>query len=136
MHSFEIQRTRFGVFCCGLVLLLSSTLGFAGDAASGEKLFVKCKVCHEVEPDKSKIGPSLYGVMGREAGVLESFAGYSDALKSSGLTWDEATLKEFLKSPLTYVKGTKMAFIGMKNEEELNDVIAYLAQFSEEGAAE
>ncbi len=136
MFNFGASGTRVYLFWFGLLLFLLPPFSFAGDAASGEKVFVKCKVCHEVAPDVSKIGPSLYGVMGRTAGTLESFAGYSEAMKSSGLVWDEATLKEFLKSPLTNLKGTKMAFIGLKNEQELDDVIAYMAQFSDEGASE
>lgn len=136
MFNFGASKTRVDVFWFGLLLFLLPTFSFAGDAASGEKVFVKCKVCHDVAPDVSKIGPSLYGVMGRTAGTLESYAGFSDAMKSSGLVWDEATLKEFLKSPLTNLKGTKMAFIGLKNEQELDDVIAYMAQFSDEGASE
>lgn len=136
MFNFGASKTRVGIFWFGLLLFLLPTFSFAGDAANGETVFVKCKVCHEVTPDVSKIGPSLYGVMGRTAGTLESYAGFSEAMKSSGLVWDEATLKEYLKSPLTYLKGTKMAFIGLKNEQELDDVIAYMAQFSDEGASE
>ncbi len=136
MFNSGVNDKRLGILSVGLLFCLFSAPSFAGDAASGEKVFVKCKACHAVEPDVSKIGPSLYGVMGRKAGSLESFPGFSDAMKSSGITWDEEALKEFLKSPLSNMKGTKMAFMGLKSEEELEDVIAYLAQFSDEGASE
>ena len=136
MFNFGSSKTPVYIFWFALVLFLLPTFSLAGDAASGEKVFVKCKACHDVAPDVSKIGPSLYGVIGRTAGTLASYAGYSEAMKSSGLVWDEATLKEFLKAPLTNLKGTKMAFIGLKNEQELDDVIAYMSQFSDEGSSE
>ena len=110
-------------------ILCSASL-FAGDPVAGEQVYAKCKACHEIEPDKSKIGPSLYGVVGREAGNLASFTTYSDALKNSGLTWNEATLKEFLKSPMTYLKGTRMFFPGIKSDQEIDDLLAYLKKTS------
>jgi cytochrome c len=99
-------------------------------AAEGEKVFRKCGACHQVgEGAENKVGPELNGVIGRTAGSLEGFK-YSDAMieaGAGGLVWDEATLKEYLENPRAMVKGTKMAFAGLKKEEERAAVIAYLA---------
>jgi cytochrome c len=103
----------------------------AQDAAAGEKVFAKCKACHVADEDKNKIGPSLLGVIGKAAGVHEGFK-YSPAMVEAGkggLVWDDATLTEYLKSPKTVVKGTKMAFPGLKDDADIANVIAYLKQF-------
>ena len=96
----------------------------AQDAAAGEKVFTKCKVCH--------IGPSLNGVIGRTAGTHPGFS-YSQAMVAagtSGVKWDEPTLTTYLHDPKAMVKGTKMAFPGLKQDEDVTNVIAYLKQFS------
>lgn len=98
----------------------------AGDAALGEKVFIKCKACHDATEGKNKVGPTLKGVVGRKAGTVEGFT-YTDANKNSGITWDEATLAEYLKDPKAKVPGTKMAFAGLKDQAEIDNVIAYLA---------
>ena len=97
----------------------------AGDAKAGEKVFRKCKACHYVDKEKKKSGPHLVNIVGRAAGSVDGFK-YSKAMKSSGLTWDEATLAEFLKKPKAYLKGTKMAFAGLRKDKDIDDVIAYL----------
>jgi len=97
----------------------------AGDAKAGEKVFRKCKSCHYVDQEKNKTGPHLVNIIGRAAGSVDGFK-YSKAMKDSGLTWDEATLAEFLKKPKAYLKGTKMAFAGLKKDQEIDDLIAYL----------
>jgi cytochrome c len=114
-------------------LLLSASPGLTQDIAAGEKVFAKCKACHVVDSDKNKIGPTLQGLFGRVAGSVEGFK-YSvpmvDAGKA-GTTWDEASLAPYLKNPKGTIKGTKMAFVGLKSDEEIANVIAYLKQFSE-----
>ena len=112
-----------------LCLLASSVLSgshSAGDAAKGEKVFKKCKACHVVEEGKNKTGPSLYGVVGRAAGSIEGYK-YSKAMAGSGLVWDAETLDAYLTNPKKYLKGTKMAFAGLKKEKDRANVIAYLA---------
>jgi len=96
-----------------------------GDAAAGEKVFKKCKTCHSFDPGKRKLGPHLMGVVGRKAGSVEGFK-YSKAMAGSDITWDEASLDEFLKKPKAFLKGTKMSFGGLKKDDQRADVIAYL----------
>ena len=105
----------------------------AQDAAAGEKVFTKCKVCHVADQDTNKIGPSLHGVIGRTAGTHPDFK-YSEAMiaaGASGVKWDEPTLTTYLHDPKAMVKGTKMAFPGLKKDEDIANVIAYLKQFSQ-----
>ncbi len=105
----------------------------AQDAAAGEKVFIKCKACHQVgEGAKNGVGPALNGLIGRKAGTIEGYS-YSEANKNSGLTWDEATLTEYLKNPRAKVPGTKMAFAGLQSDAEIQNVIAYLKQFGPDG---
>jgi cytochrome c len=104
----------------------------AQDAAAGEKVFAKCKVCHVVDKDQNKVGPSLSGVIGRTAGTHPGFK-YSKAMTeagASGVKWDDATLTNYLRDPKAMIKGGKMAFPGLKKDEDLANVIAYLKQFS------
>ena len=98
-----------------------------GDAAAGESLFKKrCAVCHSVEAGQNKVGPSLAGVVGAQAGHVGDYK-YSKPMMDSGLTWDAAKLDKYLADPRGVVKGTKMAFPGLKKEQERADVIAYLS---------
>jgi cytochrome c len=105
----------------------------AGDAAAGEATFRVCKICHRIGEDaKNFVGPELNGVVGRKAGSVPGY-NYSDAMKNSGLTWDEATLTKYLRSPREVVPGTKMAFPGMQGDQDVANVIAYLKQFGPDG---
>ncbi|QRM57557.1 cytochrome c family protein [Sinorhizobium sp. BG8] len=102
-----------------------------GDATAGATVFNKCKACHTAEDDKNKVGPSLFGVIGRTAGTHEGFK-YSSAMVDAGkagLVWDEASLRDYLHNPKAKVKGTKMAFAGLKNEDDITNLLAYLEQF-------
>jgi cytochrome c len=98
-----------------------------GDAEQGEKVFNKCKACHFADQEKNKIGPTLVGVFGRPAGSVEGFK-YSDAMKESGITWDEATIDEYIANPKKVVPKGKMAFAGLPEEQDRADVIAYLKE--------
>ena len=102
----------------------------AGDAGAGEKVFKKCKACHYVDQEKHRTGPHLVDLFGRAAGSLEDFKRYSEAMKASGIVWDEETLDGYLEAPRKYVKGGTMAFAGLRKEEDRANVIAYLKQFS------
>ncbi|MGB3471243.1 MAG: cytochrome c family protein [Erythrobacter sp.] len=96
-----------------------------GDAAAGEKVFVKCKTCHVLEDGVNRVGPHLYDVFGRTAGSVEGF-NYSPANAESGITWSTDILFDYLEAPQTYLKGTRMAFPGIKDGQERADLIAYL----------
>jgi cytochrome c len=97
-----------------------------GEVEDGKKVFAKCKACHLADSSgKNTIGPNLRGVVGRKAGTVETFK-YSPSMQQSGLTWDDETLHKYLADPKTVVPGTKMIFAGLKNQKELDDVIAYL----------
>jgi cytochrome c len=101
----------------------------AQDAAAGEKVFLVCKVCHQVGDNaKNAVGPVLNGLFGRKAGSVEGYS-YSAANKNSGITWDETTFTEYIKDPKAKVPGTKMAFAGIKDEQKIKDLIAYLHQY-------
>jgi cytochrome c len=104
----------------------------AQDAAAGEKVFTKCKACHVADQDQNRVGPSLMNVIGRTAGTHPNFQ-YSSAMKEAGqkgLVWTNETLTTYLKDPKAMVKGTKMAFAGLKDDKDIANVIAYLDQFS------
>ncbi|QUS41311.1 cytochrome c family protein [Tardiphaga alba] len=122
-------------FAATLVLAASTlpSLAFAQDVAAGKSSFNKCLACHAVgEGAKNKVGPELNGLNGRKSGSVAGYS-YSDANKNSGLTWDEATFKDYIKDPKAKIPGTKMAFAGIKKETEINDLWAFLAQYTADG---
>ncbi len=115
------------------LLLVGLTQAQAQDAAAGEKVFAQCRACHQVGPSaKNAVGPHLNGLIGRSAGSVEGY-NYSPANKNSGLTWDEATFREYIKNPKAKVPGTKMIYAGLKDEQRINDLVAYLKQFDAQG---
>ena len=115
------------VLAAGVVALTSQVALAEGDAAKGEKIFRKCKACHSLEAGKKKVGPSLAGLFDRTAGTLEGFK-YSASMKDSGIVWDEETLDQFLTKPKKFVPKTKMAFPGLRKEQDRADLIAYLME--------
>lgn len=125
-------------FISSALILTALSLGIAppasaGDAEAGEKVFNKCKACHQVGEDaKNRAGPTLNGIVGQPAGATEGFA-YSKPMTDSGLTWDEATLAAFLADPRGILPGNKMKFPGLRKDDEIADVIAFLAGFNRDG---
>jgi cytochrome c len=121
-------------------IVLSATLLLAGlgsahaqDAAAGEKVFTQCKACHQIGASaKNAVGPVLNGVIGRKAGSVEGYA-YSPANKNSGITWDEATFRDYIKDPRAKIPGTKMVYAGVKDEKRVEDLLAYLKQYDASG---
>ena len=112
----------------------SAGSALAQDVAKGEASFRKCLPCHSIGDDaQNKIGPELNGLDGRHSGTVENFS-YSDANKNSGIVWNEASFKDYIKDPRAKVPGTKMIFAGIKNEQEVNDLWAYVSQFNADGS--
>jgi cytochrome c len=102
------------------------------DLAAGKTSFNKCLACHSIgEGAKNKVGPVLNGLDGRKSGTAADY-NYSDANKNSGITWSEAVFKEYIKDPKAKIPGTKMAFAGIKSENEINHLWAYVSQFDAE----
>ena len=125
------MRKLAAIICSTAFFALSGTQVFAaGDVAAGEKVFKKCKACHVVNKEQNRTGPHLVNLFGRTAGSLEGYKKYSKAMKSSGIVWDEKTLDAYLKAPKKYVKGTRMAFAGLKKDADRANVIAYMKTFS------
>lgn len=100
----------------------------AGNAANGQRLFtIRCAICHSApQGGPNKIGPNLFGIVGRKAGALPGYS-YSQAMKNSPVVWNQATLRAYLTSPARNVPGGKMAFAGIPNATEMDDMLAYLA---------
>ena len=105
----------------------------AQDAAAGKTSFNKCMACHSIgDGAKNKVGPVLNGLDGRKSGTAPDFS-YSDANKNSGITWNKDQFLDYIKDPKAKIPGTKMVFVGIKNEKEANDVWAYISQFDKDG---
>ena len=107
-------------------VLFVSSAAMAADAGHGKQVFEICSTCHGDHGQGGETAPSLIGVIGRKAGSLEDFR-YSPPMKRSGITWDEATLKNFVMNPQGVVKGTRMPFDGLRDEHDAEDVVAFVS---------
>ena len=112
---------------------LGSAMAQAGDPAAGQRVFNQCMACHTInQGGPNRVGPNLHGVIGRKAGAVEGFR-YSANLKQlgeNGHVWNEETLRPYLTNPKTVAPQGTMSFPGIRNEQQLNDVIAYVKQAS------
>lgn len=113
---------------------LGPSASWAQDVAAGEQVFRRvCLACHDVGPGaKTKLGPPLNGIDGRKTGTLEGY-NYSEANKSSGIVWNDETFSPYIRAPMQAMPGTKMTFVGLKNDKEIADVWAFLKQFGFDG---
>lgn len=118
---------KITMLALGAFFAISTQAMAEGDVAKGEKVFKKCAACHTLEEGKNKVGPSLYGVFGRAAGTLEDYK-YSKAMIGSGIVWDDENMDAYLKKPRAFLKGTKMAFAGLKKDDQRADLIAFLKE--------
>ena len=125
----------------GVALLLAATglahAQAAGDAVAGKVVFMKCMICHKVGPGAMNgVGPQLNGIVGRKSGTVEGYT-YSDANKTSNVTWTEDVLAKYLPGPMMFMPGTKMTFPGLTGAtgpKDVADVIAYLKTFKADGS--
>ena len=117
------------VFAAGCISPEASS-AFDVDVDAGKKVFRKCNVCHTLEEGgKKKIGPNLFGIMGRQSGTFEGFK-YSKAMKTAAVTWNVDTLTQYLSNPKAFIPGNKMAFPGIKKPEQIENVITYIIEKS------
>ena len=123
-----LRRVVAGAWALGGIMLAALTsVAHAGDAKAGKAVFATtCAGCHTVQPGQSKVGPSLFGIVGRRTGEGSSFP-YSPANQASNIIWDITTLDTYIQAPHTIVPGTKMTYGGLKDAAKRDDLIAYLA---------
>lgn len=123
-----MMKKAVGILGFTAALTMVAPLALAeGDAAAGEKVFKKCKACHVIDKEKNRLGPHLVGIIGRTSGSVDGFK-YSKAMQEADITWDETTIAEYLTDPKGYVPKNKMAFPGLRKEDDRANVIAYLKE--------
>jgi cytochrome c len=114
-----------------LLTILVCTSASAADLAAGRNVYTRCRVCHTLAAGApSTVGPNLHGLFGRKAGTLADYD-YSAAMKNSGVVWNDRTLAEYLRDPQAFVPGDKMGFPGIRNPEEIKNLLAYLQKATE-----
>ena len=124
---------RISIAAAALIMAFTGGAS-AQDVEKGATAFKKCAICHKIGPGATNlVGPELNGLDGRHSGSVAGFS-YSDANKNSGIVWDEAQFKDYIKDPRAKIPGTKMIFAGIKNEQEVNDLWAYVSQFNADGS--
>jgi len=123
MKRFLAQSIAFSM----IVLGASFSASAEGDAVKGKRVYNKCRACHSLDADRNMTGPSLAGIIGKKAATAKKYR-YSKAMQNSGWTWDEETLSTFLTSPRKSLKGTKMAFAGLRKPTDIQNLIAFLKE--------
>jgi cytochrome c len=126
--------SRYGIIALATIALLSPAQAQEGDASRGQQDFLACAPCHSLEPDRNMTGPSLADLWGRKAGSLASFERYSEALKSSGIIWDDRALDGWLADPQRMVPDNGMPFEGIKAAGVRADLLAFLREATMPGA--
>ncbi|QKC96583.1 cytochrome c family protein [Mesorhizobium sp. NZP2298] len=132
VRKTESSRVKYLFVGATFVLALLPPVAQAKDIEAGKVVFKKCAACHNADTDANKVGPTLKGVVGRTAGTAPGYS-YSKAMKdagAAGLVWDEPNLTEYLTDPKAKVPTNKMGFPGLKNPDDIKNVIAYLKNVS------
>jgi len=125
-ETMMIRGTTAATFALAATMIVASAGTLRADEP-GERVFKsQCGTCHTVEEGKNRVGPSLAGIVGRKSGQVPGFK-YSAANKNADITWTPETLDKYLINPKAMVPGTTMTYIGLKNEKQRADLIAYLA---------
>ena len=115
------------------IVAVTTGHALAQSVEAGERVFAQCRACHQVgENAKNLVGPQLNGMFGRKSGTIEGYT-YTEANKNANITWDDKTFSEYIVDPKGKIPGTKMAFAGVKNPQQVTDLIAYLKQFDASG---
>ena len=126
--------SRYSIIALATIALLFPARAQNGDAARGQQNFRACAPCHSLEPDRNMTGPSLADLWGRKAGSLPSFERYSEALKASGIIWDDRSLDGWLTDPDRMVPDNEMPFNGIKDTRVRADLLAFLKDATKPGA--
>lgn len=121
----HLQQRQAGRVLLALLTGLMAHAAAGADPGRGEQLYQTCEACHTIFGDG--LAPSLHGVFGRASATVPGYQ-YSDAMKAANLTWDAATLAQFIRNPQEFVKGTKMLFPGYQDQADIDAVVAYLQQ--------
>src|SRR6266699_2929471 len=125
---------RFAIAALATIAFLSPASAQLDDAARGQQNFRACAPCHSLEPDRNMTGPSLANLWNRKAGGLSSFERYSEALKSSGIIWDDQSLDAWVTDPQAMVADNDMPFEGIKDARVRADLLAFLKEATKRGA--
>lgn len=123
-----MRKLSLPVVAAALATVIFAPQVQAGDAAAGQKVFNKCRACHVADKETNRVGPHLVGIIGRKAGTVDGFK-YSDGMKGAGekgLVWTEENFTKYMKDPKDFVPGNRMAFVGLKSDKEIEDLIAFL----------
>ena len=127
---YPITKIHKTILTTAAAITIATGTALAQDAQKGQMVFNMCLPCHSIGPGaQTKVGPELNGLDGRQSGGVPGFD-YSDANKNSGIVWGEANFKKYIQNPQGVIPGTKMIFPGVKNEQQVNDLWAYLSQFT------
>jgi len=126
LRQAPVAFTGLAIAIFATLLGVMPTSALAGDPVAGKTVFQSsCSLCHSVQPGQNKIGPTLFGVVGRKTGAVAGYS-YSPANAAANMTWDDATLNKYLESPRTVIPGTKMTYAGVKDPAKRADLISYL----------
>jgi cytochrome c len=124
----QIRKLSLPVIATALATIIFAPQTQAGDAAAGRKVFNKCRACHVADKELNRVGPHLVGIVGRKAASVDGFK-YSGAMKGAGekgLVWTEENIAKYMKDPKDFVPGNRMAFVGLKKDQDIDNLIAFL----------